>query len=158
MKEVQGRNGMDDERFAAALAAQGITVEVYRAKVKREIEKAQLVNKEIRQRVNVSPEEIQRYYDAHRTDYEVAEQVKVRRHPLPVDRGADEDADRRASAPRRSRCEGSPSPDATSQELAQQFSEGPGCRQGGRARHVRAAARCRPELDEVVFVAEARAR
>src|SRR5262249_48591169 len=56
----------------------GLTWQGYRAKVKAEIEKAQLVNREIRQRVNVSPQEIQRYYDAHQADYEIAERVKVR--------------------------------------------------------------------------------
>ena len=47
--EVQARTGMDDARFKQALAGQGMTWEQYRSKVKMEIEKAQLVNREIRQ-------------------------------------------------------------------------------------------------------------
>src|SRR5262249_30724790 len=63
--EVQTRTGMDDARFHQAITQQGMTWEAYRAKVKGEIEKAQLVNREISQHVNISPEEIQRYYDQH---------------------------------------------------------------------------------------------
>src|SRR5207247_10115705 len=78
IQEIQSRNGMDEARFTHALAEQGMTRESYRLKVKNEIEKAQLVNREIRQRVNVSPEEIRRYYDAHLDDYAIAERVRVR--------------------------------------------------------------------------------
>src|SRR5437016_11373700 len=55
VEEIQQRNGMDRERFGAALAAQGLSLESYRARVKSELEKAALVNREIRQHVNVSP-------------------------------------------------------------------------------------------------------
>src|SRR5205809_201156 len=73
IEEIRQRNGMDRERFQAALAAQGLSLETYRARVKSELEKAALVNREIRQHVNVSPEEIRRYYDAHLDDYATAE-------------------------------------------------------------------------------------
>jgi putative IMPACT (imprinted ancient) family translation regulator len=55
VKEVQTRNGLDDAAFQRVLAEKGMTVEAYRTKVKGELDRAQLVNREIRQRVNVSP-------------------------------------------------------------------------------------------------------
>ncbi len=90
VEEIQQRNGMDRERFGAALAAQGLSLESYRARVKGELEKAALVNREIRQHVNVSPEEIRRYYDAHLGDYETVERVKVRDVFLAIEDPADE--------------------------------------------------------------------
>src|SRR6266705_2177519 len=90
VEEIQQRNGMDRERFGAALAAQGLSLESYRARVKSELEKAALVNREIRQHVNVSPEEIRRYYDAHLGDYATVERVKVRDVFLAIEDPADE--------------------------------------------------------------------
>ena len=98
VQEIQTRNGMDEERFKAALAAQGVTMEAYRARVKNEIEKAQLVNREIRSRVNISPEEHKRYYDKHLDDYTTDERVRVREILIAIDSSGDEAAVERARA------------------------------------------------------------
>ncbi len=151
--QIRERNGMDEARFTQALKSQGLTPEAYRVKVKAEIEKAQLVNREIRQRVNVSPEEIRRYYDAHQDDYAIAERVKVRDIILAIDPDADdaEVARVRAKAEevrdlaRKGRDFGA---------LAKQFSEGPGADKGGElgtfSRGDMEAA-----LDDVVFTLKA---
>jgi len=75
LTEVKSRNSMNDEQFAAALSAQGLTVDQYRTTVRGELEKTQLVNREIRARVTISPEDVERYYEAHKGDY--AERPKV---------------------------------------------------------------------------------
>ena len=147
--QIQERNGMDQARFTQALAGQGLTPESYRARVKAEIEKAQLVNREIRQRVNVSPEEIRRYYDAHEADYAIAERVKVRDILFALDAAADdaEIARVRAKAEevrelaRKGRDFG---------ELARQFSEGPGAGKGGELGTF-SRGEMEGALDEVVF-------
>jgi peptidyl-prolyl cis-trans isomerase SurA len=130
IEEIRTRNGMDEARFREALATQGITWEAYRARVKAEIEKAQLVNREIRQRVNVSPEEIQRYYDAHRDDYAIRDRVKVRDIFFAFEPGSDEAAIERVRAKaeevRALAAEG-----RDFAKLAKQFSEGPGADKGG---------------------------
>lgn len=128
--EIQSRNGMDRERFQRELAGQGLTLEAYRGKVKSEIEKAQLVNREIRQRVNVSPEEIRRYYDAHLSDYAIAERVNVRDILFAIDAGADDDE----VAHVRAKTEEVRSLALKGRDfgaLARQFSEGPGADKGG---------------------------
>ncbi len=130
VEAIQQRNGMDRERFKAALATQGLTLEAYRTRVKAELEKAALVNREIRQHVNVSPEEIRRYYDAHLDDYTTVERVKVRDIFLAI-----EDPKRGASGTRA----GGKAPEVQGLErdgrdfgaLAAQFSEGPGADKGG---------------------------
>jgi peptidyl-prolyl cis-trans isomerase SurA len=130
IEAIQQRNGMDREAFKTALAGQGLTFEAYRARVKAELEKAALVNREIRQHVNVSPEEIRRYYDAHLDAYTTVERVKVRDIFFTIDDPADEASVVHARAKalevrelaRDGRDFGA---------LAEQFSEGPGAQKGG---------------------------
>ena len=130
VEEIRQRNGMDRERFQAALVAQGLSLETYRARVKSELEKAALVNREIRQHVNVSPEEIRRYYDAHLGDYATAERIQVRDIFLAIEDPADEASAAHARAKalevRALALDGH-----DFGALAEQFSEGPGARKGG---------------------------
>jgi peptidyl-prolyl cis-trans isomerase SurA len=130
VEEIRTRNGMDEARFREALAAQGLTWDAYRARVKAEIERAQLVNREIRQRVNVSPEEIQRYYDAHRDDYVIRDRVKVRDIFFGFDAGADEAAIERVRA-KAEEVRALAVDGRDFGKLAKQFSEGPGADKGG---------------------------
>jgi peptidyl-prolyl cis-trans isomerase SurA len=58
---IKQRNHLTDEQLDAALAQQGLTPERYRKQIKDELERAQLINREIRGKVSVSPEEIERY-------------------------------------------------------------------------------------------------
>ena len=59
---IRQRNNLSEEQLEAALAQQGLTQERYRAQIKEELERAQLINREIRGKVSVSPEEIERYH------------------------------------------------------------------------------------------------
>jgi len=130
VEEIQQRNGMDRERFGAALAAQGLSLESYRARVKSELEKAALVNREIRQHVNVSPEEIRRYYDAHLGDYATVERVKVRDVFLAIEDPAD-DASVAHTRTKALEVRALALDGHDFGALAEQFSEGPGARKGG---------------------------
>jgi peptidyl-prolyl cis-trans isomerase SurA len=58
---IRQRNKISDDQLDAALAQQGMTRERYRQQVREELERAQLINREIRGKVTVSPEEIDRY-------------------------------------------------------------------------------------------------
>jgi len=129
IREVQARTGMDDARFQQAIKSQGMTWEAYRAKVKGEIEKAQLVNREIRQHVNISPEEIRRYYDQHLDDYAIAERIRVRDIFISADSSEDDALEHaRAKAEEVRKLALSGRDFAT---LARQYSEGPGADKGG---------------------------
>jgi parvulin-like peptidyl-prolyl isomerase len=128
--QVKTRGHLDDEQFKQALSNQGLTVESYRAQVKKEIEKTSLVNREIRQRVNVSPQEIKRYYEAHLDDYVINERVKVRDILFRIDERDGPDAAARTKAKAeevRKLAVGGKDFAA----LAAQYSEGPGADKGG---------------------------
>jgi peptidyl-prolyl cis-trans isomerase SurA len=66
---IKERNRISEEQLEEALAAQGLTLPQYRVQVREELQRQQLVNREIRGKVNVTPEEVQRYYTAHLSDY-----------------------------------------------------------------------------------------
>jgi len=77
IEAIKERNKIDDEKLKAALAAQGVTMEGYRAQIREEIERDQLIGREIRGKVSVTPEEVQRYYEAHLSEYSTPEKVQV---------------------------------------------------------------------------------
>lgn len=69
VNEIKHQNRMTDDDFQKALKDQGFTLDGFRKKLKDEIERNELVNREVRGRVNVSPQEIERYYEQHKEEY-----------------------------------------------------------------------------------------
>jgi peptidyl-prolyl cis-trans isomerase SurA len=88
---IKQQNHLDDEGLKKALAQQGMDYEKYREQIRKEIEKVQLLNREIRGKVNVSPEDVHRYYEAHKKDYEQAGGVKLRQITLRLSEDAPEE-------------------------------------------------------------------
>jgi peptidyl-prolyl cis-trans isomerase SurA len=74
---IREQNQISEEQLDAALAQQGMSRELYRKQVHEELLRAQLISREIRGKVNVTPEDVQRYYEAHREDYEKPSQMTV---------------------------------------------------------------------------------
>jgi peptidyl-prolyl cis-trans isomerase SurA len=74
---IKERNHLSDEQLEQALAAQGLTKDSYRVQVREDIQKAQLINREIRGKVNVTPEEVERYYKAHLSEYSTPARIEV---------------------------------------------------------------------------------
>ena len=74
---IKERNKLNDDQLQQALGAQGLTMESYRTQIREEIQKAQLINREIRGKVNVTPEEVQRYYEAHIAEYSTPAKLQV---------------------------------------------------------------------------------
>ncbi|MBI2962459.1 MAG: peptidylprolyl isomerase [Deltaproteobacteria bacterium] len=85
---IKETNRVDEEQLKAALQQQGMDYEKYRAQVRGEIEKVQLLNREIRGKVTVSPQDVDRYYQAHKKDYEVPGKVHVRQITLRLEADA----------------------------------------------------------------------
>lgn len=128
--QVKAQRNLTDEQFEDALDEQGLTLDVYRREVRAELEKGELINREIRNRVSVSDEQVRRHYDAHRDDYALAERVRLRMIliPLPVD-APPEAAARAEVAVRVLYAKLEAGEDFA--EMARQYSAGPGAAQGG---------------------------
>jgi peptidyl-prolyl cis-trans isomerase SurA len=74
---IKERNKLDDAKLKEALAAQGMSFDAYRLQIRQELEREQLVSREIRGKVSVPPEEVQRYYDAHLSEYSTPQRIQV---------------------------------------------------------------------------------
>jgi peptidyl-prolyl cis-trans isomerase SurA len=79
VNETMARNKLTEEQFKVALKEQGITLEQYRARIKAEMEKSQLVGQELRTDPPVvSDEDVRRYYDEHKAQFGMKSGVTVR--------------------------------------------------------------------------------
>ncbi len=71
------------------LSKEGMTLEEYRKGIKDQLVKMKLVRRDVRAKVIVTPEEIGRYYEKYRQEYEGEEEVRIRQILIPLPRSAD---------------------------------------------------------------------
>jgi peptidyl-prolyl cis-trans isomerase SurA len=77
IKDVMERNKLDEMQLRQALEAQGIDYQSYREQIRSEVQRQRLIAREIRGKVNISPEEIERYYEANKQQYARAARTRV---------------------------------------------------------------------------------
>jgi parvulin-like peptidyl-prolyl isomerase len=152
IKEIRERGHVDDAAFVTALARQGFTPETYRERVEKELVKTQLIAREIRGRVSVSDEDVERYYEAHREEYRTGGGVTVRDIFLAIPPGADDDeiASIRARAVE---LRAQASSRRAFARLAAEHSQLPGAKEGGVLGTFKKGEMA-DELDRVVFALE----
>ena len=69
--KLREKSNLSEEEFKNQVMHQGITWEEFRKRAKTEIEKMSMLDAEVRQKVNIPPEQIQAYYDAHKDEFRV---------------------------------------------------------------------------------------
>jgi peptidyl-prolyl cis-trans isomerase SurA len=74
---IRTHNNLTEEQLHMAVEQQGITWEDYRKQVREDLQKVQLINREVRGKVSITPEDVQRYYDAHRDAYSTPAAVTI---------------------------------------------------------------------------------
>ena len=129
--EMIARSKLSPEQFTAALKQQGMTLDDYRTRVKREMERTQFLGQEMRGGpVTISDEEVQRYYDAHKDEFAQRSAVTVRDIFLGFKEGMTrQDAMRvveQAKAIKQMADAGQ-----SFEALARRYSQGPGAENGG---------------------------
>jgi peptidyl-prolyl cis-trans isomerase SurA len=67
-------NGITDQQLRAQLQSQGHTYEEFRSHARLELQKMIMIQKEVRQKVNISPDEVKAYYDAHPQEFSVGKE------------------------------------------------------------------------------------
>jgi parvulin-like peptidyl-prolyl isomerase len=67
-------NGITDQQLRAQLQSQGHTYEEFRGNARLELQKMIMIQKEVRQKVNISPDEVKAYYDAHPQEFRVGKE------------------------------------------------------------------------------------
>lgn len=130
IEEVKKDNDLTHEDLLAALKKQGVTYEKYRANIKKELEKIELINFEVKSKIILREEKIQEYYNEHREQFRTDGKVHLAAIFLrQEDRSNQDEASSlgRKAEEVLSRLRGG----GDFGELARKFSQGPGAREGG---------------------------
>ncbi len=77
LEKMKRDNQWTQEDLVAGLEKEGLSYEKYRERVRRDIERAQLIEYEVRSKIIIRDEVIQKYYEDHRGTFGVAEKVQL---------------------------------------------------------------------------------
>lgn len=89
IEDVRRSNNISEQDLRAALAAQGISYELYTAQVREQLERLRLVSMEVRSKVQISDAEMKEYFAAHGDKFQVDEAFRARQIFLAVAKDAD---------------------------------------------------------------------
>lgn len=120
--EVEGikkQRGIDDEKFAELLKKEDMTLQVFRDKLEKTIQKQELLSYMVHSKVLVTDSEIQKEYEARRDDYVLEKMIELGIILLPADVSAVEVSKRITDG------------EMTFAEAVEKFSVGPGKDKGG---------------------------
>lgn len=130
IQQIKAKNGLSDEDLKTALAREGQTLASYRASVKRELEKSEIINRQVRAKVSITNEDVERYYKANEKKYRTDDRARIRHILLPLPDNPSPEAVQAAEAKaadlyRRIRA------GEDFGQLAREYSEGAGRAEGG---------------------------
>lgn len=74
LAEVEQDRGISDQQLKQSLMQNGVSWDDFRKQAKMELEKAMMLNEELRQRVTIPPEQIEAYYNAHHDEFTVKQE------------------------------------------------------------------------------------
>jgi len=69
IERIKETNYLTDEEFRAGLKAEGLTIDKYRERLKAQLLRSKLVNREIKSKIVITNEDIKTYYDSHSEKY-----------------------------------------------------------------------------------------
>ena len=130
IEQVKQRNQLSDEELKAALSREGMSTEAYRASIRAEIEKSEMISRQVLKKVNITSEDVERYYRLNTKQFMTPEKVRLRHILLSIPQGApaedEREALRKATEIRSRALAGE-----EFSKLAEQYSEGAGASGGG---------------------------
>jgi parvulin-like peptidyl-prolyl isomerase len=127
---IKEKNQLTDAQLTMALNRGGIDMKRYRNSIRTEIEKERLISKQVKAKVSVTPEDVQRYYQANKNKFRTKDRVRLRHiliqipdQPTPEEEKA---AVSKALEIRKLAIAGE-----SFAQLAQKYSQGAGASEGG---------------------------
>ena len=130
IEDVKKRNNLSDDMLKQALASEGLTLQAYRDRLRKDFENHLLISAKVQNRVKVSEDDVKGYYLAHPLEFAGEEQVKLRLILLQVPAGAPPADDARVKATGETILARLAAGEDFA-ELAKQVSQGPGASSGG---------------------------
>jgi peptidyl-prolyl cis-trans isomerase SurA len=76
--QVKQNNSLSDADLKVALGREGMTLATYRASVKSEMEKSEIIDRQVRRKVNITDEDVERYYKLNAKNYRANERARIR--------------------------------------------------------------------------------
>jgi len=84
--KLREKSNLSEAEFKSQVMREGITWDQFRKRAKTELEKMSMLDAEVRQKVNIPPEQVQAYYDAHKDEFRVdKERYKLAQILIAVD-------------------------------------------------------------------------
>src|SRR5215470_8041603 len=77
IQQVKKTNRLSDEDLKTALNREGQTLASYRASVKAELERNELINRQVKKRVNITNEDVERYYKLNSKNYRSGDRAHI---------------------------------------------------------------------------------
>ncbi|HVO95630.1 MAG TPA: peptidylprolyl isomerase [Terriglobales bacterium] len=91
IEQVKKNNRLSDEDLKTALSREGQTLASYKASVKAEMEKSEIIDRQVRRRVNITDADVERYYKLNSKNYRGNERARIRHILLPLPENATPD-------------------------------------------------------------------
>jgi peptidyl-prolyl cis-trans isomerase SurA len=82
--QIKTRNQLTEDDLKRVLSREGMTFAAYRLSVKSELERGEIINRQVRRRVNITNEDVERYYKLNAQKYRSEDRVRVRHILLPL--------------------------------------------------------------------------
>ena len=98
VERVKQNNRLSEEDFRTVLSREGQTLVSYRQSVKAELEKNDLINRQVRRKVNITDDDVERYYKLHSDQYRADDRSRIRHILFSLPPNADEAQTASASA------------------------------------------------------------
>jgi len=78
IEQVKKNNRLSDEELKLALSREKHTLASYKASVKAEMEKSDLIDRQVRRKITISDEDVERYYNLNAKNYRANERAHIR--------------------------------------------------------------------------------
>jgi peptidyl-prolyl cis-trans isomerase SurA len=79
IEKVKRENNFTQEELIYSLKLDGVTLEEYKDKIEKQIERFRLVNYEVKSKIVITEEEIKKYYQTHSKEYTEISKVRLAR-------------------------------------------------------------------------------
>lgn len=91
IEQVKKNNRLSDEDLKVALGREGQTLDSYKASVKAEMEKSEIIDRQVKRKVTITDEDVERYYKLNSQKYRGDQRARIRHILLPLAENAPPD-------------------------------------------------------------------
>jgi peptidyl-prolyl cis-trans isomerase SurA len=130
MEEVKKNNRLSEADFKQALAREGMTLDGYKLSVKAELEKTELVRRQVRSKISVTDADVERYYQLNAKNYRSPDRARLRHILFSIPENAAPEVTGKTLA-KAKEVYGKIEAGEDFAKLAEEFSEGAGRNAGG---------------------------